>query len=443
MASNDDELGRIASDPGTDWDTLHWIAENHPSLRAAVAENPATYPELRDALASLGDPEIDAALARRASNPPESATQSPETPTPAPPPEAPSDHTPTQDESVTAERLDAQDTGEVGPVTATQPGHHAQDAWFPGGSSASDQAAPGPSRVTSGAGYGAARPAPTQRRRSRAPKFILAVLLPVLVLVGLVAMALSLLEGGSPADAPAAEAPASSAPAEGGAEEPGEEPEPSPSPEPPTPDELRVEVAGLPEESSCDSPAEDGEVLAELASAASQEGRWVESSDGELVRDALLGLQENCDSTHAAALYLDLRESEETASALRGTVSDMGTAWIQTSFPAQGQPLNSFVSPNGNVLCELSDTLRCRVLQHSFTAPEGCTEGVTYAIRVDRTAEPDCENPVPQQNQPVLGYGQTASNEFFACTSFQSQMSCWNQLTGEGINLSASRNFTY
>ncbi|EXF26018.1 hypothetical protein BG28_06350 [Nesterenkonia sp. AN1] len=65
MASNDHELSGIAADPRTDWETLHWIAENQPALRPTVVENPATYPELLDALASLGDPEIDAALTRR------------------------------------------------------------------------------------------------------------------------------------------------------------------------------------------------------------------------------------------------------------------------------------------------------------------------------------------------------------------------------------------
>ncbi|MGJ9373570.1 hypothetical protein [Nesterenkonia sp. CF4.4] len=416
MASIDDDLGGVAADPRTDWDTLHWLAENHPSLRPAIAENPATYPELLEALASLGDPEIDAALARREAAP---AAVEPE----AAEPEASPAADPAQPAAAGA----------------------AESPWFANGSF--DGAPAGYSTMASPAHSPAARPAPYQRRTSRAPRFVLAVLLPVLVLVALTALALSMLDGRSAEDFTAAEAPAQAQPSEGAEDdsedESGEEPEPSPTPEPPTPDELRAEVAALPEESSCDSPAEDGEVLAALASATSQDGSWVESEDGTLVQDALTGLQESCDSSHAAALFLDLRGSEETATALRGTAQDMGSDWIQAAAPAQGLALASFVSPDGNVLCELADTMRCRVLQHSFAAPDGCTEGVTYAIEVDRPAEPDCENPVLQQGQQVLGYGQTASNEFFACTSFQSQMSCWNQLTGEGINLSASRNWTY
>lgn len=59
------ELEALASDPHTDWDVLHWIAENYPQLRPAVAANPGTYQELVDALAALGDPDIDAAIALR------------------------------------------------------------------------------------------------------------------------------------------------------------------------------------------------------------------------------------------------------------------------------------------------------------------------------------------------------------------------------------------
>ena len=454
MASIDDDLSGIAADPRTDWDTLHWIAENHPALRAVVAENPATYPELLEALASLGDPEIDAALTRRKNAVPAPEAQTASHDQHDPHDAEPADHAGSAGDARSADQAaDAETTGELDAVPAGEPqsvsAGASEKAWFPNG--AFDGAPGGYSTMASPlhapVRSPAARPAaPYLRRRSKAPKFLLAVLLPVLVLVGLSALALSLLDGGSPEDSPAAEPPPAAEPSPDGEEDEddsAEEPAPSPTPEPPTPDERRADVAALPEESSCESPTEDGEVLAALASATSENGRWVESEDGTLVQEALTGLQESCDSSHAAALFLDLRESEETASALRGTVQDMGSAWIQAAAPAQGQQLSSFVSPDGNVVCELSNALRCRVLQHSFTAPEGCTDGVTYAIRVDRAAEPDCENQVPQEGQQVLGYGQTASNEFFACTAFQSQMSCWNQLTGEGINLSASRNWTY
>jgi hypothetical protein len=41
------------------------IAASRPDLRPLVAANPSTYPDLLQWLGHLGDPAIDAALARR------------------------------------------------------------------------------------------------------------------------------------------------------------------------------------------------------------------------------------------------------------------------------------------------------------------------------------------------------------------------------------------
>ncbi|WP_218220529.1 hypothetical protein [Nesterenkonia sp. Act20] len=447
MASIYDELGAIAADPHTDWDTLHWIAENYPELRPAVAENPAAYPELLDALSAIGDPEIDAALARRRSQPRASVN----------PPTAAS----------SAERTGlAGESGSGGPARSARGGSSSwwiatpdeetpsppietasdtQEEWFgsrPSDTAASTAAAPGP----------AGRPSTTPPRRSRPStrRLMLALVLPLIALVAVGAMVLALLDvNQGDSTATEATAPASPSAQEDAAEgSPGEEdadPDEgaaSSTTEPATLQELRAAVTSLPEESTCASVADDAATFAEFGTAVTTDGGGLEPSDSILVQETLLGLQESCGSVHAAALYLDLRGSEE-ATALAGTVQEMGSAWIQTSFPAQGQPLESFAAPGGNVVCELGEAMRCTVLEHSFSAPEGCTGGVTYAIEVDRPAEPACGDPVEPAGQPVLGYGQTASNEFYACSSFQSQMSCWNQLTGEGINLSASRNATY
>lgn len=54
-----------ASDPATPLEELQFLAQNHPSLRPLIAENPSTYPELLEWLGEFSDPEIDAALQRR------------------------------------------------------------------------------------------------------------------------------------------------------------------------------------------------------------------------------------------------------------------------------------------------------------------------------------------------------------------------------------------
>ncbi|SDS39945.1 hypothetical protein SAMN04489860_1463 [Paraoerskovia marina] len=55
-----------AGDPSTPLETLARIAAESPDLRPVIAENPSTYPALLDWLDRLGDPAVDAALARRA-----------------------------------------------------------------------------------------------------------------------------------------------------------------------------------------------------------------------------------------------------------------------------------------------------------------------------------------------------------------------------------------
>ncbi|MDF7664291.1 hypothetical protein PT282_06405 [Bifidobacterium sp. ESL0763] len=54
-----------ALDPNTDQMTIARIAQYAPELRACLARNPNTYPELLDWLAQLNDPSINAALAMR------------------------------------------------------------------------------------------------------------------------------------------------------------------------------------------------------------------------------------------------------------------------------------------------------------------------------------------------------------------------------------------
>ena len=54
-----------ASDPGTDLAVLAQIAQDAPELRAHLAANPSTYPDLLGWLGSLNDPGVNAALAAR------------------------------------------------------------------------------------------------------------------------------------------------------------------------------------------------------------------------------------------------------------------------------------------------------------------------------------------------------------------------------------------
>ncbi len=63
--SSTDPQAVAAADPSTSGQELMTIAANRADLRPVIATNPSTYPALLDWLRALGDPDVDAALARR------------------------------------------------------------------------------------------------------------------------------------------------------------------------------------------------------------------------------------------------------------------------------------------------------------------------------------------------------------------------------------------
>lgn len=70
----DAQLRAEASNPATSPQRLHELASTRPDLHVALAANPSLYPGLREWLASLGNPEVDAALAGRAPYTPSQAS---------------------------------------------------------------------------------------------------------------------------------------------------------------------------------------------------------------------------------------------------------------------------------------------------------------------------------------------------------------------------------
>ncbi|GAB3187615.1 variant leucine-rich repeat-containing protein [Nesterenkonia suensis] len=425
-----DDVSRMASDPATDWATLHWIAENHPELRPDVAANPNTYPELLEALADLDDPAINAVLMRRFW---------PQDQLPISEPEPEPESEPEPEPEPVGVLLPGDDMPDHEP-SAAEPGQ-ASAAAAAGEATASGAGAGAPA----GGAVGGGTPGGSRRRR-RAGLVVLAVVLPLIALGAIVALGFTLLgERSTPAaeQSPPPEPEPTAAEPEESPEPPAEEPD-EPEDEGPTPEEVRAALQDLPDDSSCEAPGDDAELFDLLVDTVNEQESWGQA-DADLAQDTVEDLRSECGDPHAARVFQLLSGEEAEHEELVSAVGGMGTEWFNYAFPATGaQELARFSSPDGNVICEIGESLRCRVLEHSFEAPEDCEDGATYRISVDEGPLPDCENPVSDEDDaPVLQYGQTAGNGFFACTSFQSQMSCWNQLTGEGINLSATRNSIY
>lgn len=75
-----DSLRKQAADPTSPLASLAEIAHKHPELRATIAANPSTYPDLLDWLAKLDDSEINAAIAGRGRKSDEDQAGDPDTP---------------------------------------------------------------------------------------------------------------------------------------------------------------------------------------------------------------------------------------------------------------------------------------------------------------------------------------------------------------------------
>ncbi|GAA3279493.1 hypothetical protein [Nesterenkonia halobia] len=532
MTFSYDDVRRLASDPESEWGTLHWIAEEYPELRPAVAANPATYPELLEALADLDDPAITAALMRRfnpeaapaegaeheggehggaehgdaehgdaeadgehadehadehagaepgddehpdehpdehagagsaessdagdsapeaagaataahtaaATGPAEASAPTQATDEPSTPPE-PTEPAETAGATEPAETAGATGTAGVAGAAAgaASPGPEAD-----GGGDGAEEPAPAlpASTLTAGAGTGisaAALQERARRRRSRAGLVLLAVVLPIIAVVAIAALVIMLLDDrGDPQAEPGGDAASetSSSPSE-------TSPEPSPSPTGPTLDELRSAVSELPQTSSCEDVTDDVDVFTAYAERAADEDSW-STEDDELVQRTVEDLQAECGALQSAQVHQQL--TGQSSAGIAAAAEDMGTGWIEIGAPADGATeLTSFRMPSGNVRCEMGDRLHCSIVERDFSAPEGCDEAnpITYQSTLRTTAAPDCEDPVEEADREILAYGQTTANEYFACQSMRSKLSCWNKITGEGFNLSRSSHSTY
>lgn len=65
-SGDEPELTARAADPSTSQAELHQLCASRPELRPIIAENPNAYPQLLEWMGNLNDPDVDAALARRA-----------------------------------------------------------------------------------------------------------------------------------------------------------------------------------------------------------------------------------------------------------------------------------------------------------------------------------------------------------------------------------------
>lgn len=522
MSTDDDDAGldaaRLAADPRTDWETLHRIAEDHPGLRAEIAANPNTYPELLDALGALGDPQVDAALASRES-PPAGNDWAEGPKVPAMDSETgqfqalmdesaeeitdelmipDEDYYPGYAQSQESVRASYDRRASLGNRAGVQEATGGAQSRRPAGAFGQDAeskelladdatghaSSPPPSRPAverfelparepetareesnrddaalgaalpaatgtgaAGAGGGPAgamlSPASTARSRSGsgAGMLALAILLPIVAVVAIGALIMVLVgeddqpAAGGPSEGQEQQQPEASADGDEG-ETGAEDQELALA-------EARSAVQQLPESTTCEDPSEDAQAVAGYAALAAETGVWG-AEDEELLEFTFEDLQEACDVSHAAGVFHTLRGDTGSSEALTASLDEVGIGWADTAFDApDAQTMDSFVTPDGNVLCEWEDGVRCTVLDFEYTPPSGCEDATTYSLTVDG-AGTACDDPVEESaDLEPLDHDQAAAIGVLACLSLEDRVSCYNMIDGSGFELSERGHYTY
>lgn len=455
MTENHDaaELEALASNPQTDWDVLHWIAENYPELRPTIAANPGTYQELVEALASLGDPAVDAALAAGDSvqqTLPSSPPTSPlagmwDTTTDAQiPPYQEPEHSET--EYLEPDYPAAQHPEPEHP----EPDHSELEYQYSASDAVEPEPVPAPLRgaplpVAESAGY--AEPASTQedtQRKGRAFPLlpVAAVLLGVVAIGAIVALLASFLGGDGDQLAEPTEPQPTIVPPEDeedeeddGEDGADEEPEQETAPL----EEIRASVATLPEESACAADDDAAVVTTLLEAGAAAEG-FPADEDTDTLEDAFSGLQSSCSTGHAAEVFTAARSAEVDGA--KDAMMQVSTGWADDSRSVGlrgADQVSGFSAQDGNVECEFDDGLTCTVYS---TTPELCDEGATYRMTLDGV-DVDCDAHLESGGRETLSVDDWATDGFMVCGELSDRVTCYNSLELFGFEISNTGNYSY
>ncbi|WP_136191869.1 hypothetical protein [Actinomyces procaprae] len=396
MSQPQDDLVARASDPDAELKTLHELANNYPGLRPYIAENPRTYPALLEWLAALGDPAVDAALARRNAA---AATQALSTEqaraaaqaaaAEAAPAQAPTGQLPPSDPAGLTQALPQ--SAVPGPARPSTPERR---PIMEGRQVATGAAAPT-------AAYPYQQPQPTQQAPYQA--------------------------------APYQAAPYQAAPYQQGA--------PQAVAAQPAAGNQGVFGVGTPEPEEQHTASNRwlwilGAVALVLVVALIV---WYLSSDhgNSTSRSAE-------DPAQAAAPQVPASAPEQVPSTPSPTPSPTASQNLVAPAPDGALEMSAFTTPSGNISCVLGDdSVSCTVNEHDFVPTDAsCNNSseraFTVSVGTSGQAEGSCGTSFSSAGAS-LNYGASAKNDSFACTSSESGIECWSQLSGDGFRLSRSQ----
>ncbi len=390
MSQSQADLLARASDPNAPLEDLHRLAQDYPGLRPAIAANPSTYPALLEWLGSLGDPAVNAALAARfgGADPSEAATMAIQSPRPTAQPGVGTDTAirpgpPGRDTKV----IPAQDSAQL-----------AQDQW------AAQSAQSAAAATTSMGAVGTPEPVHYSRTYTRPTSSVVPVGPAVPISPG---------AGAVPGAGTGAMGPQA--------------------------DLLSGQQDILPEEhhqSNAVLWVLTGVVVVLVAGTLT----WFLTANNRKPT----AVQTTSSTTQEASVP----QTTATTGAGKPTPTPSATPTptptatptaLRYPAPATAQQLSSFTAPSGNITCRLDgDTASCTIKEYNFTAQgascSASSKPFTSSVGKSGQATGSCS----QSFSPVgvtLDYGASAKNGTVACTSDESGITCWSQITGEGFTM--------
>lgn len=133
--------------------------------------------------------------------------------------------------------------------------------------------------------------------------------------------------------------------------------------------------------------------------------------------------------------------SEPATESATPTPSATASDTIKYPAPNGADTMSSFTAPSGNITCNLGqDSVSCSINEHSFVPTDGsCDDSAdkpfTVSVGKDSGASGNCDSAYSTSGA-TLSYGASAKNGSFACTSSESGIECWSQVSGKGFTLS-------
>ncbi|MBW3069187.1 hypothetical protein GZ998_06675 [Actinomyces sp. 594] len=429
MPQPQDDLVARASDPNAELKTLHELANNYPGLRPYIAENPRTYPALLEWLAALGDPAVDAALARRnaaAATQAISVEQAQAAARAAAADSAPAQggatgQLPADDSAGLTQALPTGGLGGQGqvvdPVAPTQAISQAEVA---------RPAAPERRPIMEGRQAAAATPtAPTAAYGYQQPQ-----------------------------QAAYQQPPQQTAyqqPQQAAYQQP---PQQTAYQQPSAYQQAGPQATGTQAAAGSQGVFGVGTPEVEAQPRRSNLWLWILGGIALVLVVALIvwylssdhGASSSDPATapaQAVATQAPATAPAQAGSTPSSTPSPTSTQNLVAPAPDGALEMSAFTTPSGNISCVLGeDAVSCTVDEHDFVpADASCNNSSDQAFTVSVTTEGEAQGSCGLAFSSAgasLNYGASAKNDSFACTSNESGIECWSQVSGKGFRLSRS-----